>query len=167
LDFDRKCDGSLPLEEMIKPDPELRKLLQDIDRSKARVWGLTNAYSTHAKRVLSILGITDQFEGLVYCDYASPRFACKPETEFFNNALTIAGVTDPSKCYFIDDSKNNVVAAWKLGWRRCVHFSERGLQTVEGGQSTEITSGPNDVPSGIEVINHLQELRSVWSELFV
>ena len=46
LDFDRKCDGSLPLEELLKPDPALRKLLEDIDRTKFRVWGLTNAYYT-------------------------------------------------------------------------------------------------------------------------
>jgi len=46
LDFDRKCDGSLPLKEMIKPDPSLIKLFNDIDRSKCRVWALTNAYIT-------------------------------------------------------------------------------------------------------------------------
>ena len=46
LDFDKKCDGSLPLEDMIKPDPDLRRLLQDIDQSKVRVWALTNAYKT-------------------------------------------------------------------------------------------------------------------------
>lgn len=46
LDFDRQCDGSLPLEEMIRPDPKVRKLLQDIDRTKTRVWALTNAYQT-------------------------------------------------------------------------------------------------------------------------
>jgi hypothetical protein len=46
LDFDRKCDGSLPLKEMIKPDPTLIKLFKDIDRSKCRVWALTNAYIT-------------------------------------------------------------------------------------------------------------------------
>lgn len=44
LDFDRKCDGALPLEDMIQPNPAVRKLFQDIDRSKARVWALTNAY---------------------------------------------------------------------------------------------------------------------------
>ena len=44
LDFDKRCDGSLPLEDMINPDPSVRKLFQDIDRSKARVWALTNAY---------------------------------------------------------------------------------------------------------------------------
>lgn len=44
LDFDLKCDQALPLEEMIFPNPAHRRLLQDIDRSKARVWALTNAY---------------------------------------------------------------------------------------------------------------------------
>ena len=46
LDFNEKCDGSLPLEDMINPDPSVRELFQDIDRSKARVWALTNAYKT-------------------------------------------------------------------------------------------------------------------------
>jgi pyrimidine and pyridine-specific 5'-nucleotidase len=44
MDFDRKCDGTLPLDDLIKPDPRLRKLFQDLDRSKVRVWALTNAY---------------------------------------------------------------------------------------------------------------------------
>ena len=46
LDFNDKCDGSLPLEDMIQPDPSIRKLFQDIDRSKAHIWALTNAYKT-------------------------------------------------------------------------------------------------------------------------
>lgn len=46
LDFNEKCDGSLPLEDMIDPDPSVRELFQDIDRGKARVWALTNAYKT-------------------------------------------------------------------------------------------------------------------------
>ena len=29
---------------MIRPDPSVRKLLQDIDRTRFRVWALTNAY---------------------------------------------------------------------------------------------------------------------------
>lgn len=46
LDFDAKCDCSLPLEQMIKPDPALKQLFRDIDRSTVRVWALTNAYRT-------------------------------------------------------------------------------------------------------------------------
>lgn len=46
LDFNARCDGALPLEEMIQPDPSVRKLFQDIDRTKVRIWALTNAYVT-------------------------------------------------------------------------------------------------------------------------
>ncbi|OCH92938.1 pyrimidine 5-nucleotidase [Obba rivulosa] len=168
LDFDRKCDGSLPLEEMLKPDPELRKLLEDIDRSKARIWALTNAYHTHARRVLQIIGVEDLIEGLVYCDYSEPNFSCKPEPEFYRKALKRAGVTDPSKCFFIDDNRKNVEAAKALGWGRCVHFCERGLQAVEGGRVKDIgseTSNEEDVDD-IAVVTRLDELRTVWADVF-
>lgn len=98
LDFDRKVDGTLPLEDKIKFDPSVRKLLEDIDRSKARVWGLTNAFLPvclisssvcsfnafqHAKRFLRILKLDDLVEGIVYCDYRVKDFFCKPEAEYF------------------------------------------------------------------------------------
>ncbi|KAJ3521105.1 hypothetical protein NM688_g9063 [Phlebia brevispora] len=148
LDFDQKCDGSLPLESMIKPDPKLRRLLQDIDRGKARVWALTNAYRTHAKRVLQILGVEDQMEGVVFCDYSDPKFCCKPEPEFYDIAMRKAGITDPKKCLFVDDSRNNVAAALKLGWGRAVHFCERGMETVEGGRSKLIGVGADGQGTG-------------------
>ncbi|KAH9951640.1 pyrimidine 5-nucleotidase [Amylocystis lapponica] len=168
LDFDRKCDGSLPLEDMLRPDPKLRKLLEDIDRSKARVWALTNAYHTHAQRVLRILGVDDQIEGLVYCDYSDQNFSCKPETAFFEDALKKANITDPSKCYFVDDSRTNVNAARKLGWGRCVHFFERGLQVVEGGKLKELGKDAAEslYEDGVVAINNLEELRTVWSDVF-
>ena len=72
MDFNEKCDAALPLETLLKPDPSIRQLLLDIDRSKVRVWGATNAYITHAERVLTILGLRDLFEGIVSCDYADP-----------------------------------------------------------------------------------------------
>ncbi|GBE79686.1 pyrimidine 5-nucleotidase [Sparassis latifolia] len=165
LDFDRKCDGSLPLEEMLKPDPKLRNLLQDIDRSKARVWGLTNAYKTHAERVLRILGVDDQIEGLVFCDYANSDFFCKPEPEFFHDALKRANIIDTSKCLFIDDSKTNVEAARKLGWGRCVHFCEHGMQAVEGGKEKMIAQD-GTIPDDVVVISKLEELRTVWPDIF-
>ncbi|PCH41095.1 pyrimidine 5-nucleotidase [Wolfiporia cocos MD-104 SS10] len=168
LDFNRKCDGSLPLEDALNPDPKLRKLLQDIDRSKARVWALTNAYKTHAQRVLRILGVEDQIEGLVYCDYSKPDFSCKPEAEYYHNALRQANISNPAKCCFVDDSRTNVNAAQSLGWGRCVHFCEKGLIVVEGGKAREIgkdlTAAADD--SGITTITDLEELRTVWSDLF-
>ncbi|KAI5893475.1 pyrimidine 5-nucleotidase [Schizophyllum commune H4-8] len=141
IDFDRKCDGSLPLEQIIKPDPALRKLFEDIDRSKVRVWALTNAYKPHAERVLRLLNLEDQIDGLVYCDYANREFSCKPEPEYYHQALAKAGITDPSKCYFVDDSLKNLKAAHALGW----------------GHLTE---------EGIDIVSNLQQLRTVWPEIF-
>ncbi|RPD67219.1 pyrimidine 5-nucleotidase [Lentinus tigrinus ALCF2SS1-7] len=168
LDFDRKCDGSLPLEELLKPDPVLRKLLQDIDRSKVRVWALTNAYYTHANRVLRILGVDDLIEGVVFCDYSDPEFNCKPEPEFYHNAMRVANVTEPEKCYFVDDSLANIKAARKLGWGHCVHFCERGLLHVEGGKPKYIGSDVKEGPDteGIAAITKVDELRTVWPEIF-
>ncbi|KAK0490896.1 pyrimidine 5-nucleotidase [Armillaria novae-zelandiae] len=168
IDFDEKCDGSLPLEEMIKPDPSLRKLFEDIDRSKVRVWALTNAYRPHAERVLRILNLHDQIEGLVYCDYAQKDLISKPEPEYYHKALRQANVSDPSKCYFVDDNRRNVDAALALGWKNSVHFCEHGLNHVEGGKVQEITNSRNgDADNGVVAISDLKELRAVWPEIFV
>jgi len=168
LDFDQKCDGALPLEEYILPNPKLRKLFEDLDRTKVRVWALTNAYKNHANRVLKILNVQDQVEGLVYCDYEQPNFTCKPEPEFFRSAMKTANISDPSKCLFIDDNKDNVIAAKKLGWGRCAHFYETGLEVMEGGRKK--TLGTNGdlaaIMEGISVINDLEELRVIWPDIF-
>ncbi|KAJ7764975.1 pyrimidine 5-nucleotidase [Mycena maculata] len=167
VDFDRKCDGALPLEDLIKPDPSLRKLLQDIDRSKANVWALTNAYRPHAERVLRILNLEDQIDGLVYCNYTQPNFVCKPDAQFYHEALEKAGVSDPATCYFVDDNRINVDAARALGWGHVAHFLEKGLVHVEGGKVKEIGSEKlGDGNNGVEVINRLEELRKIWREVF-
>ncbi len=83
-------------------------------------------------------------------------------------AMRKAGVQDPSKCYFIDDSRTNVEAAIRLGWSHCVHFCERGLIAMEGGKpkyiGTDIQEG--DETSGITAVVNLDELRTVWAEIF-
>ncbi|KAF4602061.1 hypothetical protein EYR40_005263 [Pleurotus pulmonarius] len=165
IDFDRKCDGSLPLEDMITPSESLRQLFLDIDRSKFRVWALTNAYRTHAERVLKILDLSDQIDGLVFCDYAEPNFVCKPEPAFYEQALKAANVSDPALCYFIDDNKSNVLAAKQLGWGRCVHFCEHGLESVEGGKKLVINNSDINNNEIVSVTN-LEALRSVWPEIF-
>lgn len=104
LEYNSKVDDALPLEEVIKPNPELRQLIQDIDTSKVRLWLFTNAYVTHGKRVVKLLGIDDLFEGMTYCDYGMDRFVCKPHTEMFDKAMSQAGITDNSMCYFVGKS---------------------------------------------------------------
>lgn len=101
LDYNAKVDDALPLEDIIKPDPELRALLQDIDKSKVTMWLLTNAYSTHGKRVVRLLGIDDLFDGLTFCDYAEEPLLCKPHPDMFKKAMRQAGVEEYSDCYFV------------------------------------------------------------------
>lgn len=101
LDYNTKVDDALALEEVIKLDPALRKLIQDIDTSKVTIWLFTNAYVTHAKRVIKLLGIEDLFHGLTYCDYANVPFVCKPQPESFKKAMREAGVERFEDCYFV------------------------------------------------------------------
>jgi pyrimidine and pyridine-specific 5'-nucleotidase len=75
-----------------------------------------------------------------------------------------AGVTDPSKCYFIDDSRLNVDAAKSLGWGHCIHFCERGLTATEGGIEKTIGCG-EDLKD--DAVTTLDDLRRVWPELFL
>ena len=79
-----------------------------------------------------------------------------------------AGVQDPAKCFFVDDSVNNLKAAKAVGWIRCVHFREHD-PTVPEKPSANYTPGGQEDPTkeGIPVINTLQQLRDVWSEIFV
>lgn len=101
LEYNTKVDDALPLEGIIKPNPELRQLLEDIDRSKVTVWLLTNAYVTHGKRVVKLLGIDDQFEGLTFCDYAEMPLICKPHPDMYRKAMKHAGVERVEDCYFV------------------------------------------------------------------
>lgn len=103
LEYNEKVDDALPLDDIIKPDPKLRKLLQDIDTDKVKLWLFTNAYVNHAKRVTRLLGVDDLFEGMTFCDYAAERLLCKPTTEMYNKAMQEANATDIDQCYFVGE----------------------------------------------------------------
>ncbi|KAJ1668350.1 suppressor of deletion of TFIIS [Coemansia sp. RSA 1813] len=135
--FNEKVDGSLPIEDIIKPNPLLRVM---IESTTARVWAFTNAGLDHARRVLSCLGVEDLFEGVTFCDYTEPNFPCKPERRAYEKAMLEAGVSDVHLCYFADDSLNNVQAALDLGWT-AVHVSE---QRTDCGMGIDV-GDKNDV----------------------
>lgn len=99
--FNSHVDDALPLEDLLEPDPEIRKMLQDIDKSKIKLWLFTNGYVNHAKRVVRLLEIEDQFEGLTYCDYGAKPIISKPDLEMFNKAMKEACVEDVKACYYV------------------------------------------------------------------
>lgn len=101
LEYNAEVDDALPLQDIIKPDPELRKLLEGIDKSKVKIWLFTNAYVTHAKRVVRLLGIEDLFDGLTFCDYSQMPLICKPHPDMYKKGMREAGVSDVKDCYFV------------------------------------------------------------------
>lgn len=101
LKYNTEVDDALPLEDILKPDPALQKLLGDIDKSKVKLWLLTNAYINHAKRVTKILGVEQFFEGTTYCDYGQKPLICKPSMDMYEKAEIDARAPSRDQCYFI------------------------------------------------------------------
>ena len=100
----------LRLRDYLQPEPELRHLLLSLPQ---RCWIFTNADSDHAKRVITILGLVECFNGII--DVKAMGFACKPEVEAYQRALFLAGSPAPEECVLIDDSYLNLKAARDLG----------------------------------------------------
>lgn len=101
MEYNKKVDDALPLDGVIVPNPQLRKMLEDIDKTKVRLWLFTNAYITHGMRVVNLLGISDLFEGITYCDYTEETLICKPHEAMFDKAEAEAGASSPEDCYFV------------------------------------------------------------------
>lgn len=101
----------LPLERYLQPAPELRALILSLPQ---RRWIFTNADAEHAQRVLTILELSDCFDGII--DVRAIEFACKPERIAFQRALALAGDPQPNECVMLDDSAHNLSGANKLGF---------------------------------------------------
>ncbi|MCD4803810.1 MAG: pyrimidine 5'-nucleotidase [Anaerolineales bacterium] len=101
----------LPLKDFLEPDPVLRGLLETLPQD---LWVFTNADHHHASRVLTELGISDLFSGIV--DLLALDFIVKPNRKAYQVALKLAGVTDPKKCVMFDDLIQNLIPAKELGF---------------------------------------------------
>ncbi|OAA56667.1 pyrimidine nucleotidase [Niveomyces insectorum RCEF 264] len=152
LEYNKQVDDALPLEGVIVPNPQLKQLLQDLDRREVRLWLFTNAYVTHGRRVVRLLEVADQFDGITYCDYSTTPLVCKPHKAMFAKAMREAGVDDAADCYFVDDSYINCKSAQELGWT-AVHLVEDGVT-------------PPPTPASQYQIRHLDDLRQVFPQFF-
>ncbi|KAL8901433.1 MAG: hypothetical protein Q9207_005203 [Kuettlingeria erythrocarpa] len=141
LEYNREVDDALPLDGLITPNSELRRLLEDIDKSKVKMWLFTNAHITHAQRVVKLLGIEDLFEGITFCDYRQLPFVCKPHREMFEKAEAEAGVQSVEDCYFVASLKTTpilIVDMHKPGagrphicWRQIYQSQKKELPDIK------------------------------------
>ncbi|KAK9465177.1 Haloacid dehalogenase-like hydrolase-domain-containing protein [Lipomyces arxii] len=153
LEYNSKVDDALPIAEVIKPDPKLRSFLQSIDKSKVKLWLFTNAYKTHAARVIKALGVEDLFDGVTFCDYGEPVLICKPKPEMFERAMRDAGAISKDKCYFIDDSPVNIKGAKEFGWKVTIQY----IDPLDKSPAT---------PAGHFEIREFDEIKTIAPEIF-
>ena len=163
--YDRFVDGGLALDGVIRPDVELKRLLQ---RCKARLWIFTNAGRYHAERVLKLLDIYDQFEGILYCDYLEQNFPSKPERLAYERAMQVAQIeSNGQRVYFADDSVTNVASSVAVGWE-AVLVDELMDVNVDLAINRRVSDQDLNVPD-VKIsrrIRHVQELSHVFPELF-
>ncbi|KAL8812288.1 MAG: hypothetical protein Q9223_001157 [Gallowayella weberi] len=160
LEFNREVDDALPLDGIIKPNPQLRQLLADIDRSKVKLWLFTNAYITHGLRVIRLLGIEDMFEGITYCDYGKIPIRCKPHTEMFEKAEIEAGAASAKDCFFVGTLTNS---GPDDSYLNCHHAQQRGWTTAHLIEQTEMEP---ETKAAKHQIRDLEELRGIFPQFF-
>jgi putative hydrolase of the HAD superfamily len=93
----------------LSPDLPLREVLESLPQRKAV---FTNGSICHADRVLSALGIEDMFEKIY--DIRVAGYQPKPFPEPYHAVLDELGAT-PESCVMIEDSRDNLQTAKKIG----------------------------------------------------
>lgn len=131
VSFNKQVDDALPLENLLGEDIKLQETLARFDRTKVKLWLLTNAHITHARRVVRILGVEEYFEGITFCNYASGKLVLKPSQKMYALAERDAEVGDVRQCFFVDNSVQNCIAAQKRGWT-VVHLCELSQDLRKG-----------------------------------
>lgn len=124
-EFNQKVLNELEVEGYVKPDIELRNILQKID---LKFYCLTNSNEVHAIRVLKALGIDDLFSGVFYCEYnKTGDFICKPDDMVLDIVEKCLG---NNTYYFFDDLAKNLLAARKRGWQTFLVNVENNIKTI-------------------------------------
>lgn len=102
----------VPLENYLQPDLELQTMMSQIRQQKIV---FTNSNTSHAKRVLEILGIESYIETII--DIVALDFINKPKPQAYSRALEITNTNDPNICLFLDDRIDNLLPAATLGMK--------------------------------------------------
>jgi pyrimidine 5'-nucleotidase len=135
--------NSIDYSQYLKPNPELRAMLEDIGRSR-RVWAFSNTHKEHILDVLTALQIPPStFEGIV--EARGLHFVNKPTTVAYDNALLACGDCDPRQALLIDDNLENVEGARKYGMQ-VIHVTNAD-PTAAPESPTAGTMPPASIPN--------------------
>ncbi|XP_047983795.1 uncharacterized protein LOC125224438 [Salvia hispanica] len=152
-DYHRFVHGRLPYD-LIKPDAELRNILQSIKQRKII---FTNSDRIHAMKALDRLGIRDCFDKIICFETMNPGLwkpasmehpvVLKPSMEAMRIAVDAADV-DPRRTLFFDDNVKNIAAGKAVG-----------LRTVLVGRVTKSQEADYAIET---VTNMVQMIPEIW-----
>ena len=102
----------IPLDEYLQEDRELKGILESLPQE---LWVFTNSDRSHAQAVLDVMGIGDQFSGII--DLLAMSYAVKPQPRAFQIALRTARVDNPARSILFDDLMSNLQGAKSQGMK--------------------------------------------------
>lgn len=144
-EFEKYVDSNLKLQEALKKNDQVLEMLNKM--KGVRKWVLTNAGWTHAERTLKLLGLQDEFEGIIHSDYLErPNITVKPEDRAYERAMEVVGEASGGY-YFADDNPKFVEKARTHGW----HAALVNESCAKSGEGT---------------IKYIEDLPTVFPELF-
>jgi len=108
----------IPLANYLGPNPLLAQMLRSISLPKVI---FTNATVEHARNVLNILDIADQFADII--DVRRVEYVSKPNAEAYERLLNILQVRG-DECILIEDSARNLLPGKALGMTTILVDSE-------------------------------------------
>jgi len=100
----------VPVENLIRPDPELQTMLASITIPRVI---FTNAYLDYTIRVLKQLGISNLIDQVI--DILTLEFSNKPDPEAYLRALALVGNPPSETCLLVDDRYPNLSTATEFG----------------------------------------------------
>lgn len=69
------------------------------------------------------------------------------------------------QAYLLNQAKN-IRAAKRIGWKNCIHFQEQGLEAQRMRKRQDSNSNIASATDDLESVSTLEEVRSVWPEIF-
>ncbi|TKJ30785.1 MAG: pyrimidine 5'-nucleotidase [Chloroflexi bacterium B3_Chlor] len=99
----------LPVEDFLKPDDRLDRMLWDLRAGK---FIFTNATAEHARRVLQALGIERHFQRII--DIRDLEYVPKPDIRAYQRVLKLLSAR-PEECVLVEDRVRNLIPGKELG----------------------------------------------------
>lgn len=127
----------------VRPDPELRGLLADLDGQKLI---FTNGSRQHAARVVAAMELEGVFDGVFAIEDAA--LAPKPMPEAFDR-LRRRFAIDPATAVFFDDLPRNTAAGKALGFTTVLVRSGKDWSREPEGARP---AGPGDGPGVADLV---------------